>query len=122
MADAKDPGLQPEVGLEKLEQVLDILQGIKEEMELLRKLLTYMTDLNFSPEEALHQWERLFQHRNELQQRLNREVDLSVAIADYFTHAYKTPTCPLVLAKSRIAKLQAHASSDFLTGIYNRYF
>lgn len=122
MMNSKDPGLQPEAGLERLDDAFNILNGIKEEMDLLRKLLTYMTDVNFSPEEALHQWERIFQHRNELRQRLNREVDLSVAIADYFTHSYKTPSSPLVLACSRIAKLQAHASSDFLTGVYNRYF
>ncbi|MBI1745532.1 MAG: diguanylate cyclase [Acidobacteria bacterium] len=122
MIDPNDSRRPPEVGLERLDKVFDILTGVKEEMDLLRKLLSYMTDINFTPEEALHQWDRIFQHRNELKQRLAREVDLSVALADYFTHTFKPPTSPLVLAKSRIAKLQAHATNDFLTGIYNRYF
>src|SRR5712692_5341004 len=122
MADPRNPGLQPDLGLERLDQVFDLLNEVKEEMDLLRKLLVYMTDVEFSAEDALHQWERIFQHRNELQQRLNREVDLSVVLADYFTYTHKTPTSPLVLARSRLLKLQSHATNDYLTGVYNRYF
>ena len=122
MGEPPPAGFQPDLGLERLDQVFDLLNEVREEMDRLRKLLVYMTDINFSGEEALHQWERILLHRNDLRQRLNREVDLSVALADYFTHAYKTPTSPLVLARSRIIKLQSQASNDPVTGIYSRHF
>jgi diguanylate cyclase (GGDEF)-like protein len=119
---AKNTQLHPEASLENLGRADALINEVKEEMELLRRLLVSITDVELSAEEAMYQWEKIIQHRNDLRQKLNRDINLSVAIADYYTHTQNVLKNPVVMEHSRLAKLQTYASMDFLTGLYNRYF
>lgn len=112
----------PNAELDDLSQVSAVLADVRDKIISLRKLLTYITDLDFSEEEALRTWERIFQHKKQLSLQLDREVNLCTAISDYFTHTQTILKNPLVVEYAQLIKLETHASLDFLTGIYNRFF
>ncbi|MBI1746363.1 MAG: diguanylate cyclase [Acidobacteria bacterium] len=118
------------VGLEDVEfikyatvsKIDPILSSVREKLDLLRKTLQAITNVDFSNEEALHHWKQIVVHHRSLTERLDRTPDFTIAIIDYFTHVHPIMTAPTTMDQTVLTKLQRFANTDFLTGIYNRHF
>lgn len=108
--------------LEKADQVEFVLSEVKEKAEFLRNVLAATTGRQFSLLEAVWHWARILRHRDMLKQTLRRDVDLYVAIADYFTYLSKIPKKIVLLEHGVLKRLLENASLDFLTGTVNRRF
>lgn len=108
--------------LEKADQVESVLSEVKDKVEFLRNVLAATTGKQFSFLEAVWHWARILRHRDMLKQTLRRDVDLYVAIADYFTYLSKIPKKTVLLEHDVLKRLLENASLDFLTGTVNRRF
>lgn len=86
-------------------------------------LLFLLAHLDFTPRSARQQWERLLKHHEQMSEELDRDVDLRVALLDYFIARNRKLRHPKIL-ELRLYKLaQKEALSDELTGLANyRHF
>src|SRR5262249_40958958 len=99
-----------------------VLFSVRHKLELLRKTLRAITNVDFSAGEALHHWKQILVHHQYLAEHLERPLDFSIAVIDYFTHVHPVMKSPMPVDQSVLAKLQRYANTDSLTGIYNRHF
>lgn len=87
------------IPFDDINKIDSTIEEVKEKIGFLRKVLESITDAEFSDYEAFLCWERIIQHRVDLSQKLNREVNLYVSIVDYFTYVDKTLKNPMTTSK-----------------------
>lgn len=118
------------VGLEDVEfikfatmnTIEPLIIGVRQKLELLRKTLRSITNVDFSAAETLHHWKQIMAHHQFLTERLARTPDFSIAIIDYFTHVHPLMKAPMPIDQPVLLTLQQFANTDFLTCLYNRHF
>ncbi|MEW5722943.1 MAG: diguanylate cyclase [Thermodesulfobacteriota bacterium] len=89
---------------------------------LYSELLYFLTQMHFQPPEAREHWQRIQDHRVELERITGRDLGLRVALADYFINVRPTVDNPIIVEISLFLKKEETALRDELTGLYNRRF
>jgi diguanylate cyclase (GGDEF)-like protein len=85
----------------------------------LQRLLRGLTSIEVSEKESIVHWERILERRNELTQKLGRQVFLRTAAVDYFGELHLLRK-PILLEYEELEKLRHNAATDPLTGLKNR--
>jgi len=87
------------------------------------ELLYLLTHMRFDPDEARKHWDALTQHRQELDDALGRQTDLSVALVSYFVEVSGKLKNPKVIELKLFEETRASAYKDELTNLHNfRFF
>ena len=87
------------------------------------ELLYLLTDMRFNPDEAQKHWKAVIRHREELEDALGYEMDLSVALVSYFVQVSPKLKNPKVVELRLFEETRASAYKDDLTGLHNfRFF
>jgi diguanylate cyclase (GGDEF)-like protein len=85
----------------------------------LQRLLRGLTSIEVSEKESIVHWERILARRNELAEKLGRQVFLRTAAVDYFGELHLLRK-PILLEYEELEKLRHNAATDPLTGLKNR--
>ncbi len=85
----------------------------------LQRLLRGLTSIEVSEKESIVHWERILGRRNELAEKLGRQVFLRTAAVDYFGELHLLRK-PILLEYEELEKLRHNAATDPLTGLKNR--
>ena len=87
------------------------------------ELLYLLTHMRFEAEEAQKHWRAVIRHRQELEDAVGYEMDLSVALVSYFVHVSGKLKNPKVIELKLFEETRASAYKDELTGLHNfRFF
>ena len=87
------------------------------------ELLYLLTDIRFEPDEAEKHWKAVIHHREELENAVGYEMDLSVALVSYFVHVSGRLKNPKVIELKLFEETRDSAYKDDLTGLHNfRFF
>jgi len=86
------------------------------------ELLYLLTRLHFEPHQARKYWFEILDNRNQLSQRLDRNVGLRVALCDYFVNIRPEVENPMIVEVNLLQQKEQSALRDELTGLYNRRF
>lgn len=87
------------------------------------ELLYLLTHMRFDPDEARKHWDAVTQHREELDDALGRQTDLSVALVSYFVEVSGKMKNPKVIELKLFEETRASAYKDELTNLHNfRFF
>jgi len=113
----KDYGESSEI----MSQVEELL---KEKAQSLYSDLIYtLTHLHFTETQARQHWEKILKHKQQMMQKLGRNVGVRVALMDYFTNLHQKIDNPKIIELDVFEKTLLSAITDGLTGLYNhRYF
>ena len=111
-----DLGIAPLVAaLQELEEQ----EGLAVYVELLHML----THMRFEPDEAKEHWNAVIRHRQELEDAVGYEMDLSVGLVSYFVQVSRKMKNPKVIELKLFEETRASAYKDELTGLHNfRFF
>jgi diguanylate cyclase (GGDEF)-like protein len=124
------PGWNPEI-LEELQHVAQRGRATADLDRELRRLeadrgesvyadcLYMLSHLRFEDAEAKHHWRGILAHRNEMQERLESEVNLLVALVSYFVSVERRLETPKVIELRLFEQTQASVYRDELTGLCN---
>ena len=104
------------------EKVNDIIKEIKNEGEVYRRLISFLTHLDFSPEEATMHWLKIVDIRTKMAQKIGRPVAFRVALLEYFLEDLRIYKAPLVVEMYIYETVKYNAMVDELTGLYNHRF
>ena len=87
------------------------------------ELLYLLTDMRFNPDDAQKHWKAVIRHREELEDALGYEMDLSVVLVSYFVQVSPKLKNPKVVELRLFEETRASAYKDDLTGLHNfRFF
>ena len=87
------------------------------------ELLHLLTHMRFEPAEAHEHWEAVIRHRQELEDAVGYEMDLSVGLVSYFVQVSRKLKNPKVIELKLFEETRASAYKDELTGLHNfRFF
>jgi diguanylate cyclase (GGDEF)-like protein len=104
-----------------VELIIDTLQQLEPAAKsaFLQKFLKGLAGVRVSEKESLNHWEGILRRRTEMLERLGRPVALSTAVADYFGSSMVLRN-PILVEYADFKRLHHDASTDSLTGLYNR--
>jgi diguanylate cyclase (GGDEF)-like protein len=85
-------------------------------------MLAILAHLSFSESEARAHWQGILAHREQLRERLGRDVGLRVALLDYFVNVDEALTNPKVIELAIYERTERSAVTDGLTGLYNHAY
>lgn len=88
-------------------------------LETYAEFIFIMASIKLQPFEALALWESSWQHKKTLSARLDRPVDIVVALLDYVMTRETYLTHPKVIDVMEFERVAQSAIRDGLTGIYN---
>lgn len=127
-----EPGRQTE-GRKALESLLEILERpdeswlerVREQraasgVDVLSELIRLLTHVRLGEKEAEEAWTAILAHRNEMHQRLGRDVGLRLAVFDWFVNIDPRLKEPTVMELAQFERTERSAMTDWLTGLYNR--
>ncbi len=87
------------------------------------ELLYLLTHIRFEPDEAREHWEAVVRHRQELEDAVGYEMDLTVGLLSYFVQVSRKLKHPKVIELKLFEETRASAYKDDLTGLHNfRFF
>lgn len=129
-----------ETDIEKLElegyRIIDIIAGdikpTKEMQYIIDKIteekresfysdiLYNLTSERFNEDEAKKFWRDILQHKYIISEKLDRNVGIRVAALDYLENIKMIIELPKIIEESEFKKTMAFATSDSLTGLFNR--
>ncbi len=99
-----------------------LLEGLPENEERYTALFEALCDLSLSNEEAANYLDTVSQHQQQLSERLERPVDLRVALLDLWSqHDAPLKSAKLIEVEHYLRHLRL-AYLDGLTGLYNRRY
>lgn len=87
-----------------------------------RSLLFSLTNTLLSPAKARTYWHGILEHRRQLSDSLQREVDLGVAISDYLKLHHDPDYCPCLVDSRIYEQVRQESLHDKLTGLNNRAY
>lgn len=85
-------------------------------------LLNVLTQLDFSPEDARKNWEKIVEHKNNLEKKLGHSVSLMTAVCYYFSDIEKNISTPAIIELQILEETKKQSHSDGLTGLFNRRY
>ncbi len=85
-------------------------------------LLNLLTQLDFSPEDAKKNWQRIVEHKNELEGKLGHSISLMTAVCYYFSDVEKNISTPAIIELKILEETKKQSHSDGLTGLFNRRY
>jgi diguanylate cyclase (GGDEF)-like protein len=85
-------------------------------------LLMALTHLPFEESEARSHWEAILKHHQDLRQQTGRPVGVRLAVFDYFMNVNRKLVNPKIIELAIFEEAEKSASSDWMTGLYNRHF
>lgn len=88
--------------------------------DLYVKLLFFITHEVFEKEKAKWLWKGILLHKQEISEKLGRNVEITVATLDYLTNIRKEISNPKLIGEAFIGKIAELSSVDPLTKMYNR--
>jgi len=89
---------------------------------LYTKLLFLISHLDFKPAVAKKHYEAIREHHRNCEEKMQRPVDIRVAMADYFVSNKKKIKNPMVLEIHLFRQAQQAGFIDMLTSLYNYSF
>jgi len=102
-------------------EINEILASSTQEL-FFSKLLELFIKLNFDEGEAKNHWENILNNIDFMNNHLNREIGLRVAIVDYFINHTEIMKEPIVVEMRLFKKNEKLALVDSLTGLFNKRF
>lgn len=90
--------------------------------DIYSKLLNFFVHYEFEEEDAIHHWENIVYNKVLFEERLNKEVSIYVAIADYFTSSNSFFASPVIVESETFHQSKQYAMIDPLTGLFNRRY
>jgi diguanylate cyclase (GGDEF)-like protein len=95
----------------------------REGEEVYANFLHLLTELEFDPNTAKSEWEKIIEHKTALSKKLGRNLDFRVAMLDYFINFNRKIRNPKIMEFNLFYKTSRMALMDDLTEAYNkRYF
>jgi len=85
-------------------------------------LLELFIHLSVDEEEARLHWDKILENYDFLQQKLEHDTGLMVAIVDYFTNLNQVLNSPMLVEINVFKETEKMAMVDALTGIFNRRY
>jgi len=110
--------------LEHLQEMLAVSDGsrsLSSEEEICREALKFLSGIEMREDEAKELWKRVWSRRQEMSEKLGREVSLEVALLDILLQE-QFLRFPRVMEATHLEKLSQAAMVDGLTGLYNAAF
>jgi diguanylate cyclase (GGDEF)-like protein len=107
------------------ESFMDLLAETLENVErpargqFLQKFFRTIAQLELTDEQSLEYWEQILARRSELSQNLGKRISLKTAMVDVFAST-NFMRVPILVEYEELKRLQSNASTDPLTGLYNR--
>ena len=101
-------------------QVADLAQEFGDEVYV--ELLYLLCHLSFAPDEARSHWQKILEHQQQLTVQRTQDVDLRVALLDYFVSVNKQFHNPKIIEIQIFQKTLDSAMRDEMTGLYNYRF
>ncbi len=83
------------------------------------ELLFLLTHLRFSSDEAREHWNQILAIRDSMKQKLAAQVDVRVAIVNYFVDINKKLESPKIIELKLFEQTQSSVYRDDLTSLYN---
>ena len=87
--------------------------------QFLQKFFRTIAQLELTEEQSLEYWEQILTRRAELSQTLGRRISLKTAMLDVLAST-SFMRVPILVEYDEQKRLQSNASTDPLTGLYNR--
>src|SRR3989441_3006714 len=118
------PGLTQEPDPDPfLDIVIDALHNLDPSVQgtFLQKFLTSFINTTLSENESITHWQAILHRRNDLARRVGRPVSFRTAAVDYFDQSPLLRNHILV-EYGELKRLRHTATTDPLTGLYNRRF
>lgn len=84
------------------------------------KVIWTITQKSYETSEAKKLWDAIIRHKRELDNKLGREVGISLATLDYMHNILHKLSKPMILETDDIEKIAETALVDELTGLYLR--
>jgi diguanylate cyclase (GGDEF)-like protein len=109
------------------ESFLELLTDTLESMErqsrgpFLQRFLRSMAQIELTETQTLDFWDQSLARKRELSEAIGKRVALQAALADVLVSAGLL-RLPIVMEYEELRKLQITATTDALTGLYNRLF
>ncbi len=119
------PGDQPRQQSTAEDSFLDLLVETLENMEkpargqFLQRFFKTIAQLELEDEQALAYWDQILVRRQELSESLGKRVSMRTAMVDVLASS-DFLRVPVLMEYGELKKLQSNASTDALTGLYNR--
>ena len=119
------PGDLPQQHSTAEDSFLDLLVETLETMEkpargqFLQRFLKTIAQLELEDEQALAYWDQILVRRQELSESLGKRVSMRTAMVDVLASSDYLRV-PVLMEYGELKKLQSNASTDPLTGLYNR--
>ncbi len=112
-----ETGPDPEDWMERLRRA-----GREEGFEACAAALRFLANLVRSEDEAEQLLRRIMDHRKGLHQALGRDPGIQVSSVDYLSNVEAVLLNPKVVELSQFERTMLSASTDSLTGLYNRRY
>lgn len=84
-----------------------------------QELILLLTHLEFSESEAKNHWKNIVSRYHEIKDNMGRNINLRVALLDYFTTDYKLLKNPIIIEIFLYDIAAKRALIDEMTGLYN---
>jgi len=94
----------------------------KEGEQVYSILLNVLTQLEFSPEDAKKNWNRIIEHKEKLETKLSHAISLMTAVCYYFSDVEKNINTPAIIELKMLEETKKQSHSDGLTGLFNRRY
>jgi len=119
------PGDQPRQHSTAEDSFLDLLVETLETIEkpargqFLQRFLKTIAQLELEEDQAIAYWDQIILRRQELSESLGKRVSMRTAMVDVLASS-DFLRVPILMEYGELKKLQSNASTDPLTGLYNR--
>ena len=87
--------------------------------QFLQKFFKAIAQIELTDEQSLEYWDQILGRRNELSESLGKRISLKTAMVDVLAST-EYLRMPILVEYDELKKLQNNASTDALTGLYNR--
>jgi len=113
-------GTNEEEGLGFIDSISSLAK--KEGEQVYNILLNVLTQLEFSPEDAKKNWNRIVDHKVKLETKLGHSISLMTAVCYYFSDVEKNINTPAIIELKMLEETKKQSHSDGLTGLFNRRY
>ncbi len=104
-----------------MELLAETLENVEQPArgQFLQKFFRTIAQLELTDEQSLEYWEQILSRRSELSQSLGKRISLKTAMVDVLAST-NFLRVPILVEYDELKRLQSNASTDPLTGLYNR--